>query len=248
MGLKSIPTLRSRYSLMPISRLSRQTRRRLLAGGAGSAPDGIALAEEAKEVSQDEYNRQVYNNGIGGKAFQDASEAMPKGRLWDVIDQDWTGLLPTYRHSYYLRKVAVMCTGCSESSMWEKDIRVHIQKVKDDVELHSHGGVKIEYLMQSGRSVPQCTGCGRVFMARPDRAREHIKKVLASLAPHKKASPQTVLRFRMQPENLVAEQSPLVALNGVADETAPVASTGERTKRARKRNRKRGKKLEASSG
>ena len=212
------------------------------------SPDGVALADEAQEVSQADYNRQVENNGIGGRAFQDASETISKGRLWDVVDQTWTALLPSYRLPYYLRKVTVKCTGCYESSTWERDILAHIQKVRENAELHSQNGTKIEYSIQEGRSVPQCTACGKIFMSRPGRAREHIQEVLGALAPHKKASPHTVLRFRIQPENLVAEQSPLVVLNGVSDETVPVASTGERTKRKRKRNRKRGKKLEASSG
>lgn len=231
---------------MPVSALRRQARR-LLREGLQNRPGEAALADDSHEVSEAEYRNQVDNEGQGGRAFQDASGDASKRRLWDVVDQNWTEPLRIERHNYYLRKVVAVCSGCSEMSTWERDILAHIQRVRVDAELH-RTGAKIQYSIDGGKSVAQCTGCGKTFISRPEKAGSHIESMLAALASHKKASPQTILRFRIQPEPLAIEKSPPIASNGASDEPIPGASTDERTPRKRKRKRKRGKKLEANSG
>lgn len=160
-------------------------------------------------------------------------------RLWDMVDNAWTGLLPTkFVYQTYLRKVLMKCSACYYMNAYQNTLDKHLVKVREQAASHKEAGVEQAVGATGIHFV--CTGCG---MPASDRASvtRHINEVREAEAKHRTAQPVMMLRYRLEPPE---PSSPLLTLAGSAHgkngavTSQPVESQAVRPRRRRRRHRR----------
>ena len=165
-------------------------------------------------------------------------------RLWDVIDQQWTSLLPSdMAERHYLQKDVYRCTGCTwVSTLPTGDgdahrLSGHLRQISEGVESHADADV----LTVSGEKGTRfmCSACPASFHS-PSRWRKHMETFAPKIAEaHIGATGKIIKRFVLSPPT-----EPVVAPTVVAGpESAQVVRSQRPAGSRRRRGRRGGKKI-----
>ena len=125
-------------------------------------------------------------------------------RLWDVIDKQWTSLLPSgMAERHYLQKDVYRCTGCTwVSTLPTGDgdahrLSGHLKQISEGVDSHSDADV----LTVSGEKGTRfmCSACPASFHS-PSRWRMHMETFAPKIAEaHIGATGKIIKRFVLSP-------------------------------------------------
>ena len=123
-------------------------------------------------------------------------------RLWDNVDNCWTGYLPANAASIYARKVVYRCTACTMSSMWAGQVSQHIEQVKSESGAHKKARLKT-VMNATGQAAQVCSGCGLAFPLRKGMGEKHVARAKEMIVSHVEAKEVLVRRFSFQPPQKV---------------------------------------------
>jgi hypothetical protein len=159
-------------------------------------------------------------------------------RLWDCIDQSWTGALPPETYAIYLRKQVLKCGACNYCTIWSTGgttVKAHVENVREQVELHL-GAELSSPNTDNGEPNQVCTGCG--FHFKVGSARKHLSTIREMGALHEMGVEALLLhRFALVPSEPIVVWHDQVA-KGL--DVRPVESIAPTRKRQRRRRKGRG--------
>lgn len=169
-------------------------------------------------------------------------------RLWDCIDQSWTGPMVRIRAmDTYLPKRVVRCSACDYTTVFRYEslagnIQPHLDSLHKQVREHEHAEASSPLLNERGVASQVCTGCGLVFQV--GRVTPHIMEQRVSSASHQNVEALLMNRFALEPSvPTIFHREMVVAGPEVRQvETDSPPSDGSRRRR---RTRGRGRKVQA---
>ena len=197
----------------------------------GGMPEGVPPAQRVIEHTE---------GTIGLTPFGE-----PTGiRLWDVIDKQWTSLLPSeMAERHYLQKDVYKCTGC----IWVSTLPTgdgdahrlsgHLRQISEGVESHADA----EVLTVSGEKGTRfmCGACPASFHS-PSRWRKHMETFAPKIAEaHIGATGEIIKRFVLSPP-IESVATPTVVAE---PESAQVVRSQRPAGSRRRRGRRGGKKI-----
>lgn len=206
---------------------------------AGERVDPSLASQDMRRALAERYGR-ILTQQVDGPAQM---------RLWDCVDEAWTGSIPDYQAMQIsLKRVVVRCSACtytsSKAQSVDGGIKGHLNKVFDDGVRHMRA-VLAPLPVQPGMPPGQiCSACGATFVARKNGGQKHLDTVLALVLAHQGQVEQIRLfRYSLGPEQTRVLERVIVSQGTVAAKSAtePVASQVERSLGERKRNRHRGR-------
>ena len=198
--------------------------------------------DSVRDVSDAEFREEYARKK---RVYQPGEAPTKRIRLWDNIEEAWTGILPQqHALEFNLKMVVERCSACPENSSGigghKRDIANHFQRIRDRASDHRGSDTKIMYLPAIDGVIPSCTACGQTFRSKPQQATKHIDMVLEEAKAHKDASQLTVRRFSLEP--------PVLTFPDSRGEVRPELQQVERNPQKRRRKRSHGRKREMVHG
>ena len=166
---------------------------------------------EGNLPSSRERQRIVNESGRDAVMFDVTSDSN-KIQLWDVIDKTWTAPLERdTAMNHYLRKLVYTCSVCTETSLFEDDIKRHIAQVKTAYEMCADAEL-VRGIGEHGQPSFTCSGCGAPMSMRKNQGQRHIDGIKNRYDAHMEAGDVDIQHhLRCQCHNKVLQQYILVA-------------------------------------
>ena len=159
--------------------------------------------------SSRERRRIVDESGRDAVMFDVTSDSN-KIQLWDVIDNTWTAPLERdTAMNHYLRKLVYTCSVCTETSLFEDDIKRHIAQVKTAYEMCADAEL-VRGIGEHGQPSFTCSGCGAPMSMRKNQGQRHIDGIKNRYDAHMEAGDVEILlthRYTTSPSVSMPQQS-----------------------------------------
>ena len=159
--------------------------------------------------SSRERQRIVNESGRDAVMFDVTSDSN-KIQLWDVIDNTWTAPLERdTAMNHYLRKLVYTCSVCTETSLFEDDIKRHIAQVKTAYEMCADAEL-IRGIGEHGQPSFTCSGCGAPMSMRKNQGQRHIDGIKNRYDAHIEAGDVEILlthRYTTSPSVSMPQQT-----------------------------------------
>ena len=164
---------------------------------------------EGNLPSSRERQRIVNESGRDAVMFDVTSDSN-KIQLWDVIDNTWTAPLERdTAMNHYLRKLVYTCSVCTETSLFEDDIKRHIAQVKTAYEMCADAEL-VRGIGEHGQPSFTCSGCGAPMSKRKNQGQRHIDGIKNRYDAHMEAGDVEILlthRYTTSPSVSMPQQS-----------------------------------------
>ena len=164
---------------------------------------------EGNLPSSRERQRIVNESGRDAVMFDVTSDSN-KIQLWDVIDNTWTAPLERdTAMNHYLRKLVYTCSVCTETSLFEDDIKRHIAQVKTAYEMCADAEL-VRGIGEHGQPSFTCSGCGAPMSMRKNQGQRHIDGIKNRYDAHMEAGDVEILlthRYTTSPSVSMPQQS-----------------------------------------
>ena len=177
-------------------------------------------------------------------------------RLWDCIDQAWTGpMVEDKIYKIYLPKRVIKCSACDYVTFVKHEahedlkagqvalavgtvgsyLRGHIDLINEQSQVHHEATIGDPMMVDDGkRAVQICTGCGIPFQV--GKGMPHIMETRAMSASHQRVEALLMNRFALEPsEPTIFAREVVVAGPEVRQVEADAPPSNGRRRRRRTR-------------
>ena len=190
--------------------------------------------------------RIVDESGRDAVLFDTDSGGDGKVSLWDQVDETWSSPFErSVAMEHYLAKVLYRCSGCKETSLYERDIERHLTQLKTSHEAHADAELQSN-LGEGGQMGITCTGCGAPLSMRKNQGQKHLDKINDDYRTHAEEGSIDVLlmhRYTTSPSvSMPVQIMNTVVFKGKEPEVnqenrSDVTSQARRKRRKRRRSR-----------